>query len=777
MFRAEWVRSLGVSMRGWLKLAWVIASMTSAFCAMVLSASALPTERHYEMVSPVFKGGFGTLGEAVQAVSPDGETVGFYSPGSFAGAPSGFFLGPDYLARRTATGWSTVPLTPPATDIASKDAFDLTPSLNLALTMGSPGANSDSTLNEADFLIHGTDTPDIAGNWEPVGSVTAIGGSATTPLYESASRDLCHLLLLSSSAEPLLEQAIEAGAGGELYELNRGCAGAPQTFTLVGLNNKGGVLERGCDVRPGGEGYSIGLGSRFGDVNADGSEVFFTVCVKNTGQSGEEAPHQVFVRLAGSRTLEVSKSLAPACEAGGEVGEVPCGGAASRGSSDFQGASEDGSHVYFTAPLATGQSPLVPGDIDPSNNLYMATIGCPLGDPACTPSEREVTALTEVSHDPTAGQEATVLGVSRVSFDGSHAYFVAKGNLLTERQMEVLENKGLPRPQVGAANLFAYDSASGMTTFVGDLCTGIELSGSVADIHCPSSGSDERLWLHEAGVEAQTGGTDDRFLVFATYAQLTGSDTNMARDVYRYDASTGALDRVSLGENGFDDNGNRTFLNEQGEALGARIVPGNSRGDLLHHYELGTRAVSEDGSRIVFTSAEPLSPAASNGLENAYEWREGTGESEGSVSLISSGGSSEPVEDVTISPNGAGVFFSTVDGLAPQDTDGLPDVYDARLGEGFPQPPAEQRPCEGDACQGPLTNPAPLLVPGSFSQSAGGNFAAPQQTVKPKRSKPKVGVKKKPKQKKRKQKVHAKRSARARSRVGRGKTTAVRSRG
>ena len=32
---------------------------------------------------------------------------------------------------------------------------------------------------------------------------------------------------------------------------------------------------------------------------------------------------------------------------------------------------------------------------------------------------------------------------------------------------------------------------------------------------------------------------------------------------------------------------------------------------------MGNRAVSEDGSRIVFSSAEPLSPAATNGQVNA----------------------------------------------------------------------------------------------------------------------------------------------------------------
>jgi len=40
--------------------------------------------------------------------------------------------------------------------------------------------------------------------------------------------------------------------------------------------------------------------------------------------------------------------------------------------------------------------------------------------------------------------------------------------------------------------------------------------------------------------------------------------------------------------------------------------------------------------------------------------------------------------------------------------------------------PAERRQCEGDACQGALTNPAPLLVSGSVSQTPGENFSLPK---------------------------------------------------
>jgi hypothetical protein len=128
----------------------------------------------------------------------------------------------------------------------------------------------------------------------------------------------------------------------------------------------------------------------------------------------------------------------------------------------------------------------------------------------------------------------------------------------------------------------------------------------------------------------------------------------------------------------------------------------------------------------VFETAEPLSPAASNGLVNAYEWHEGR------VSLLSSGTDEEPVgaapggaiDEVMVTPSGRDIFFKTPQKLLAQDLDSAVDLYDARLGAGFAQAPAGLAQCSGDACQGPLTNPAPLLVPGSVSQAAGENVKA-----------------------------------------------------
>jgi hypothetical protein len=464
--------------------------------------------------------------------------------------------------------------------------------------------------------------------------------------------------------------------------------------------------------------------------------VFFTACV-----GGSETHHQLYVRVGGGRTLEVSKPMSDAEEAAKEEKcvEVPCGTPMEREreSADFAGASENGSKVFFTT-----SAPLVDGGTDTGNDLYMAEIGCRESEAGCEAEDRVVTSLVQVSHD-TGKEAADVQGVVRVSPDGSRVYFVAQGELLGEAQRETLEGEGRSVPRAGADNLYVYDSVSGQMGFVADLCSGKELSGSVEDLRCPSvTGTDVDLWSGEAS-EAQTAGADGGFLVFSTYAQLVPGDTDNAKDVYRYDAETGALVRVSLGEDGADANGNR---NDQDTVnADATIATSNHGGSVRFQYEMNDRAISEDGSRIVFTTSEPLSPEVSNGLANVYEWHEQAGGGEGMVSLVSGGGASEPVEDVVIAPEGNDIFFVTTQGLVPQDTDGAPDIYDARVGGGFPQAPAEPKQCSGEACYGPLTNPAPLLVPGSVSQAPGENYA-PVKTVAVKvKTKPKKKVKKKSK--------------------------------
>jgi hypothetical protein len=693
-----------------------------AFAALLVAptpALALPEGRVYEQVSPVYKAGY--AGENEVAVEPDGNSVIFPSHGGFAGLlNAGANASNWYVARRGESGWSTTSVNPPFGTWA-----DVSANLEYALGTGPLGPNAgydNGAATEQVFQVHPTSAPETAEEWSVFGGLvlTRVDGLLASAAEEGGSPDLCHIILESP---PLLAETDIP----QIYDFSQGCNGESPSLRLVGLNNQPTptpISHCRAELGSGVEYHKIdaALESNFDAIAAGGSDIFFTTSVEAGGNCG--GLHQVFARLGGSRTLEVSKPLAEAEACGGEV---PCKGAAKRASSDFVGASEDGSRVFFmtTAPLSAE-------DKNAGIDLYMATIGCPVGVPECEQAAREVTSLTLVSHNPNPGQAAELEGVVKISRDGSRTYFVAR-SVLGEGA-----NAQGQLPLHGADNFYVYDALSGKVAFLADLCSGPGMSGGVEDASCPSDlesggGSRNDTRLRNGNPEAQTnscplaspGCEAGRFLVFSSFGQLARGDTDSAKDVYRYDAVTGVLERVSVGEHGADANGNDN-------AFDATIALGHvgSTNSVYTQYELGARAITEDGSRIVFSTAAPLSETATNGLTNVYEWHERA------VSLISSGNAVEPDVQPVISASGRDIFFNTAQGLVSQDTDGVRDVYDARLGGGFAPMPSPRARCEGDGCQGPLTNPAPLLVPGSVSQAPGGNFpsAGPASSFTPRRT-------------------------------------------
>jgi hypothetical protein len=699
----------------------VIAIIAFALLATALTAApalALPEGRVYEMVSPPYKAGYPV--EKLNAVAPDGESVAFSSQGSFDGVLSNS-IGSSYLARRSyPSGWSTTGLQPPSGLVG-----DYSANLGYALAGTLLGPNvgwANIEGNETEYLLQPTDAPSTSTSWGVFGGIVLkrTDGRRFQALLQGSSGDLCHLVVGEAEGAFLPEAE---GTINQLYDLSRGCGGESSSLRLVGVRNRLGpseepeVIDRHCSVRLGRE------GNAFDAIAAGGAEIFFTTNVQPSSYScgGSTDPAQLFVRLGAARTLEVSKPAAEACT------EVPCPNAAKHAPAFFQGAAEDGSTAFFTTT-----EPLEPAtDKDEGNDLYMARFGCPGGREACPVAEREVTSLAQVSR---GGEPAEVQGVVKVAPDGSRVYFVARGVLSSEGPSNSQAQGAQPQPLRGADNLYVYDSATGGLAFLADLCSGPEASGAAGgDPRCPAdlpaeARIDAELWSSFAP-QAQTT-ADGRFLVFSTYAQLLRGDTDNARDVYRYDAQTRLLGRVSLGEAGYHENGNG---HDNGQDPGGADAflrdAGLNQGSTSETHEMHTRAISEDGSRIVFQTAEPLSQAATNHLNNVYEWHKQEGWSEGRVSLVSGG--SAPLGDggAVITPDGRNIFFTTSEGLVPQDTDGVVDIYDARLEGGFPPPPGERQPCSSDACQGPLTNPAPLLVPGSASQAAGENLPPPQKSA------------------------------------------------
>jgi hypothetical protein len=135
--------------------------------------------------------------------------------------------------------------------------------------------------------------------------------------------------------------------------------------------------------------------------------------------------------------------------------------------------------------------------------------------------------------------------------------------------------------------------------------------------------------------------------------------------------------------------------------------PGGTAQLQLGNRVIGNRAkqvLTEDGT-VFFDTTVPLVPADHNGTRDVYSYRAGL------LTLISPGDGNFEATFADASADGSNVFFLTDEPLVSRDTDGEVDVYDARIGGGFPaqSPPAPPAPCTrsecGEADSGPLSSP------------------------------------------------------------------------
>jgi hypothetical protein len=132
------------------------------------------------------------------------------------------------------------------------------------------------------------------------------------------------------------------------------------------------------------------------------------------------------------------------------------------------------------------------------------------------------------------------------------------------------------------------------------------------------------------------------------------------------------------------------------------------------------RFMTSDGRRIFFSTADPLVTRDVNGLYDAYEYDVESGV----VALLSTGRDRYPAFFIDSSSSGDDAFIATANRLVGWDRDGLIDMYDARVGGGFPEPTPAELACVADDCQGSHTTP-PLVRRPSTSTGAGEGDARP----------------------------------------------------
>jgi hypothetical protein len=461
----------------------------------------------------------------------------------------------------------------------------------------------------------------------PGGSITRVGPGAGA-FFQGSSADLSHIVFA--------------------HGLGVGSAQDAALYEFVGT----GHTEPGRPVSVDNTGQQVPAQACPNGVSVDGRVIFF-------GSGCNVGVVQVWARVGGTATVAVSRSecTRPADDPAG-----PCNGVSA---AQYVGSAADGSRVFFT----TDQQ-LVNGDTDITGDLYACDI--PDGAPAPIGDANPCTTLRQISG---VTNSARVQSVPVVSKDGSRAYFVANGVLA--------DNLGTSNtPAVdGAANLYLWSSDAahpdGQITFVADV-TDPGAGGGVASVASPRMTP------------------DGRYLVFGTTAALIkagpgtethpGDDTDGgAADLYRYDAQTRALVRVSTAVTG---------------------TAGNTPGmDASNNERRGT--ITDDGSTIVFVTTEALSPQDTDGGPDVYGWHD-----DGRVSLISDGHTGG--RRAWITPSGRDIFFTTAGRLTALDGDVNEDIYDARVDGGLDL--TQPVPCFGDNCRA-----APSATPNLPGPSTGGS--------------------------------------------------------
>ena len=287
--------------------------------------------------------------------------------------------------------------------------------------------------------------------------------------------------------------------------------------------------------------------------------------------------------------------------------------------------------------------------------------------------------------DLTPVADPEVAGLSGISDDGTYVYFVADGQLAA-----------------GAAanqpNLYLLHG--GTTTFIATL-----------------NSSDTNDWS-PTSLSARVS-DNGQFIVFDSIDPLTHYDNNDVNtgspddEIFVYQAGGSKPACVSCIPSGVQ------------PSSGASIYPPTATPITGVSYEVLQRFVSDTG-QVFFDTTDKLLPTVNGGTRNVYEY-EG-----GQVRLLSSGHSPDDSLFLDSTPDGSNVFFATTDQLVPQDTDDGYDIYDARVGGGFPfstPPPA----CVGDGCKPAETAPpaAPVVATVVFFGPGNPTSSTPPAAPKP----------------------------------------------
>jgi hypothetical protein len=654
--------------------------------------SFLPDCRAYELVTPPYKSGQPAFGVTHRPppISTSGEKLLGIDFAGFAGTGNeenkGFEVGAIYTFARTATGWETEAIEPQASEASRSEFVTASPDLESSLWENldqAPGEEvRQPSTRDLSFALRVKDA--TGGHFVTIGPKEPPAAThQREAFYKGASDDLTHVIYEDfASPGGLWPGDTTDEFEPSLYEYN----GVEQKEpTLVGVRNLGALhgavvneqaeLVSQCGTRLG----SAGQGSTANAISHDGSVVYFSAleCEEGAAGAGPEVT-ELYARRNQAETAAISEPAPFQCGAC----VTPASRALGRRSAVFEGASGDGSKSYFLT-----EQELLPGA--KGESLFAYDWDRPAGD-------HVVLVASEVQ------------GVSRISEDGSHVYFVATPALAVPPNLSL--PAGHQAPAAGEPNLYVYDAVTGEYRFVATL-----------------SLEDETLWQHSDNSRPIDVTANGQYALFKSDAILTTDDSGAVPQLFEYDAAAETTIRVSRGQtssafpSGFGDNGNPVASPELERPK--MLTTPQYQADTQPTAPRTGVSLAATGT-AVFTSADALTPGAVRGRENVYEYR---GEN---VWLVSPGDEASPLTTeesrlLGISGSGSDVYFFSTNQLLPQDSDTQADWYDAREGGGFAIPQTSP-PCSAESCRQPIPFAPVLPLPGGSETTPGGDDVPPE---------------------------------------------------
>lgn len=560
----------------------------------------------------------------VSPVTADGNRflwmVNAGAPGTNTGA-EGIFL-----AERTATGWTSRSLVPPAAQQIGggelgyallADTPDMSHFVMKVARWGIFNEILESGMVRLDDEQHQQVLGTLSGNLE---------NAAVTD-------DGSHVIALGNAEGKLLD----IGAGGTPEILSIMPDGTEATCPL-----HGGFGFNGPNPNGGAGGADVHWIPGYGMNNTqDASLVYFEV-----QPNGEcSASLGLYMR---DRNTEETHLIDPGSN-GSDV--------------NFIRATPDGKHAFFTTV-----SRLAPQDTNKKEDIYEWDAGA-----------EESACLTCIVPEAVAGSGS---GSVLVSDDFSHIYF--------KSPRQLIPGKGSP----GTENVYVL--AGGVLHFVAN-------EGNLNYKHAILS-SDGKTMIFTAvanpSLTSDEVGPTCHYRTALEEAQHGGAPTALCIELYRYEAESESLECISCSREG------RTTYQ-----VG---TPGNESWDFR---------MSADRSTIGFITRQALLPRDVNRNTDIYEWRNGA------LRLLTDGVTTYQEEIAApkvnaVDADGSNIFFSVVQpGLTGYEQDELLNVYDARVGGGFPRPTTPPH-CSEESCQGPLQSPPGQAEIGSAHFNGHGNATA-----------------------------------------------------